>query len=227
MSVCILYEDRDLILCCKPAGMPSQPDPTGQIDLLSTLTREIGVPVGLVHRLDTPTGGIMVFGRNRDATTRLSQLVQDHKVFQKEYLAVLPSPPSPPSGELEDYLFHDQRQNKSFIVESSRKGCKRAILHYTTLETLEDGRTLVLVRLLTGRTHQIRIQFASRGLPLLGDGKYGSRQKCPYIALWAYRLTFPHPSTGKAITAPSLPSPDTEPWREFTSIRENISTQFI
>lgn len=223
MSVSILYEDKDLILCRKPAGMPSQPDPSGQNDLLSALIHEIGASVGLVHRLDTPTGGVMVFGRNPQATSRLSQLVQDHNAFQKEYLAVLPSPPTPASGELEDYLFHDQRLNKSFVVDSGRKGCKRAILRYTTLETLEDGRTLVLVRLLTGRTHQIRVQFASRGLPLLGDGKYGSRQKCPYIALWAYRLTLPHPMTHKPISVSCLPPTDTEPWQDFSHTREGTT----
>ena len=222
MSVSILYKDKDLILCRKPAGMPSQPDPTGQRDLLSALTEEFGPSVGLVHRLDTPTGGVMVFGRTPQAIAQLNQSAQDHTSFQKEYLAVLSSPPLSASGELEDYLFHDQRQNKSFAVERGRKGCKRAILRYTTLETLEDGRTLVLVRLMTGRTHQIRVQFASRGMPLLGDGKYGSRHKCPYIALWSYRLTLPHPSTHEPLSASCLPPTDTKPWQEFSSLRKDI-----
>ena len=218
MSVQILYEDAHLILCKKPAGMPSQPDPSGQADLLSALLTQTGEEIGLVHRLDTPTGGVMVFGRHPSATAKLGALVQDHTVFQKEYLAVLPSPPSPLSGEMCDYLFHDKRQNKSFVVDGDRKGCKHARLAYKTIHTLDDGRTLVLVRLMTGRTHQIRVQFASRGLPLLGDGKYGSRVKCPYIALWAYKLTLPHPMTGKVIGKAALPPADIEPWQSFASI---------
>jgi 23S rRNA pseudouridine1911/1915/1917 synthase len=142
-------------------------------------------------------------------------LVQEHEKFVKEYLAVLPAPPKASEGRLCDFIFHDKRVNKAFITDKARKGSKEASLSYRVLETREDGRTLVLVRLHTGRTHQVRVQFASRGLPLAGDGKYGSREKCPYIGLWACRLSFLHPITGKQISAVALPDEDTAPWSDF------------
>ena len=105
--------------------------------------------------------------------------------------------------------------NKAFVVDRARKGSKEAVLTYRVLARAENGHALVLVRLHTGRTHQIRVQFASRALPLIGDGKYGSREKCPNIALWAYRLSFPHPVNGKNVSAEALPSLDASPWSEF------------
>lgn len=221
MDIPILYQDRDLLLCRKPAGIPSQPDPSGQADLLSTL-QVSHQTARLIHRLDTPTGGIMVFGLTPKATAKLGTLVQDHTLFQKEYLAVLASPPTEPQGQLKDFLYHDKRTNKAFVTGKERKGSKEAILDYTVLETTEDGRTLVRVRLHTGRTHQIRIQFASRGLPLVGDGKYGSREKCPFIGLWAYKLTFPHPITGKTISEQTIPDLEAAPWSFFSGLKELI-----
>ncbi len=217
MDIQILYQDRDLLLCRKPAGIPSQPDPSGQPDLLSAL-RETYKPASLIHRLDTPTGGVMVFGLTPKATAKLCTLVQDHDLFQKEYLAVLSTPPAEPEGRLRDFLYHDKRANKAFVVNGDRKGSKEAVLDYRVLATDMQGHTLVLVRLHTGRTHQIRVQFASRGLPLAGDGKYGSRVKCPYIGLWAYSLTFPHPTTGKNITVQALPDTEAVPWCCFKDI---------
>lgn len=212
----LLYEDKYLLIVCKPAGMPSQPDPSGQTDLLTTLSG-VCPTVGLVHRLDTPTGGVMVFGKTPAATARLSALVQDHTAFVKEYLCVLPGLPETPEGELTDLLFHDRRMNKTFPVDRPRAGAKQARLTYRTVATDPVGHTLTLVRLFTGRTHQIRAQFAARKLPLLGDGKYGSREKCPFIALWSYRVTFTHPWTGKPVTASCLPDTASAPWRFFTA----------
>lgn len=214
MNYRILYEDRHLLLCEKPAGMPSQPDPSGQADLLSAL-RKTHPTAALIHRLDTPTGGVMVFGLTPGATAALSALVQDHGRFQKEYLAILPAAPVPAEGDLSDFLFHDKKTNKSFVTDGGRKGSKAASLSYRTLATTPDGHALVSVRLHTGRTHQIRVQFASRGLPLVGDGKYGSREKCPCFALWAASLTFPHPITGKTVTATSHPPVHAAPWSLF------------
>ena len=114
-----------------------------------------------------------------------------------------------------DYLFHDKHKNKAYVTDSKRKGSKEAILDYRVISTLPGGHSLVLIRLHTGRTHQIRVQFASRGLPLVGDGKYGSREKAPYIGLWAYRLTFPHPVTGKEITVSACPNTEIMPWCLF------------
>jgi 23S rRNA pseudouridine1911/1915/1917 synthase len=214
MDAQILYQDRDLLLVRKPAGVPSQPDPSGQKDLLTGLQGDHPT-ASLIHRLDTPTGGVMVFGLTPKATAKLCALVQDHSQFRKEYLAVLPSPPPEAEGRLTDYLFHDKQKNKAFVTDGKRKGSKEAVLEYRVLSTHPDGHTLVLVRLHTGRTHQIRVQFASRGLPLVGDGKYGSREKAPYIGLWAFRLTFPHPITGKELTAAAIPDTEAFPWSLF------------
>ena len=216
----ILYRDTHMVMVAKPAGVPSQPDPSGQVDLLSVLQSCLP-SVGLVHRLDTPTGGIMVFGLTPKATARLCTLVQDHEQFCKEYLAVLAAPPPDPEGTFTDFLFHDKQKNKAFVTDGGRKGSKEAVLDYRTLSTLPDGHTLVLVRLHTGRTHQIRVQFASRGLPLVGDGKYGSREKPPFIGLWAYRLTLPHPITEKTVTASIPPDTETAPWSLFRDHIEN------
>ncbi len=215
MDIEILYKDSDLLVCKKPAGVPSQPDPSGQESVLSSLTEKYK-NVSLVHRLDTPTGGVMVFALSKKAAAGLCALVQDHESFAKEYLAVLPAAPESDEGELYDFLYHDKRVNKAFAVDRARKGSKEAALTYCVLAKAENGHTLVLVRLHTGRTHQVRVQFASRGLPLIGDGKYGSREKCPYIALWAYKLSFPHPVGGKAIAAEAVPPLDIAPWSEFT-----------
>ena len=214
MKLEIVYQDRELLLVSKPAGMPSQPDPSGQVDLLSTLQANHPT-ASLIHRLDTPTGGVMVFGLSSRSTAKLCTLVQDHNRFCKEYMAVLSAPPPESEGCLTDFLFHDKQKNKAFVTDGKRKGSKEAILDYRVLSTLPDGHTLVLVRLHTGRTHQIRIQFASRGLPLVGDGKYGSREKAPFIGLWAYRLTFPHPATGKEIAVSVCPDSDILPWNFF------------
>ena len=153
---------------------------------------------------------------------KLCELVQDHTLLQKEYLAVLSSPPLDSEGRLTDYLFHDKQKNKAFVTDGKRKGSKEAVLDYRVLSTLPDGHTLILVRLRTGRTHQIRVQFASRGLPLVGDGKYGSREKAPFIGLWAYRLTFPHPITGKELSVSAFPDTETTPWSLF---KDQIPTE--
>ena len=215
MNSSILYQDKDLILVQKPAGVPSQPDPSGQIDLLSQLKNEYPT-VSLVHRLDTPTGGVMAFGLTPNATAKLCALVQDHDRFCKEYLAVISSPLPAAEGRFTDFLFHDKQKNKAFVTDGKRKGSKEAVLDYRVLSALPDGHTLVRIRLHTGRTHQIRVQFASRGFPLVGDGKYGSREKASFIGLWAYRLVFRHPTTGKEISACAHPDTSMLPWSLFT-----------
>jgi 23S rRNA pseudouridine1911/1915/1917 synthase len=220
----ILYEDAHLLLCEKPQGMPSQPDPTGQVSLLDAL-REAHPTVGLVHRLDTPTGGVMLFSKMPAMTGKLSALVQEHESFVKEYLAVLPTAPDKPEAIWEDILFHDKTKNKSFAVSAPRKGAKTAKLSYRVLDIAPDGHALVLIRLYTGRTHQIRVQAASRGLPLVGDGKYGSREKAPYIALWSHRATLPHPVTGKTVVGVSLPPADVFPWSLFATAWASLGTQ--
>ena len=199
----ILYEDDVITVAVKPAAMVSEQTERGDgfADLLAARNRE-GY-IGVIHRLDRGVGGVMVYAREPRAAARLSAAVQAH-AFGKEYLAWVHGTPEP-GATLRDLLFHDRMRNKTFVVERERRGVKEAILDYKTLKTLCDAssgetRTLVSVRLHTGRTHQIRVQFAHRGHPLVGDGKYGARgDRCP-IALFCHRLQFPHPVSGKILT---------------------------
>ena len=186
----ILYEDSCLLVAEKPAGMPSQPDPSGQMSLLAYLQQQYPY-VGLVHRLDTPTGGVMVFAKDKSLVGKLTDAINDKENTQKIYWALISSPPPQPEGVWEDYLYHDKQKNKAFAVCPNakgeiRKGAKYAKLSYSVVHTLPDGLTLVEVRLYTGRTHQIRVQFSSRGMPLFGDGKYGAKDNAP-VALLSYK----------------------------------------
>ncbi len=217
----ILYEDNHLLICSKAPGIPSQPTPDRQSDLLTALQSRYNT-IYPVHRLDTPTGGVIVFARTQVAAAKLSQLVQDHALFKKTYLAVVAPLPVPPEGEMQDLLFHDKRVNKAFVVDSKRKGAKDAVLDYKTLATTQDGHALLRLQLHTGRTHQIRVQCASRGFPLVGDGKYGSREKAPFAALWASQLYFPHPITQKPLAAWSLPEITDYPWSLFSQEIKNL-----
>lgn len=210
----ILFEDSHIIVAVKPCGMASQKDPTGKQDLL-TLLNEKYKDVYLVHRLDTATGGVMVYARGKAAAAKLSEQVQDHEMFQKTYLVVLDKAPEEKEGELVDFLFHDKRQNKSFVVKSDRKGSKEAKLRYKVLSVDEEGHALVSVSLLTGRSHQIRVQFASRKTPVYGDGKYGSRCKMKGFALWSKSVILKHPFSNKIIECEFFPSAETEPWNKF------------
>ena len=212
----ILYQDDHLIVIEKPSGVLSQIDANGGDSIPKRLEAQ-GLSVKPVHRLDRATGGVMVYAFTDKSAASLSVLVQDHTRFVKEYLAVISGCPSEPSGEMEDLLYHDVRKNKSYVVGRMRGGVKRAKLSYKVLETVEyEGGTysLVRVRLHTGRTHQIRVQFASRKMPLAGDSRYGGIRSCP-LALWSYRLTFPHPISGKPIDNRSLPDIDAFPWNVF------------
>lgn len=212
----ILYKDDHLIVIEKPSGVLSQLDANGGDSIPKRLEAQ-GLTIKPVHRLDRATGGVMVYTFTDKTAAALSALVQDHEQFIKEYLAVVSGCPSEPSGEMEDLLYHDVRKNKSYVVDRKRGGVKRAKLAYEVLATADtDGGTfsLVRVRLYTGRTHQIRVQFASRKMPLAGDSRYGGIRTCP-LALWSHRLTFPHPVGGKAIENRSLPDIHAFPWNVF------------
>lgn len=181
----ILENGLDTVLCVKPVGVSAQGD--GADCLPKLLASQLGCEIFPVHRLDQAVGGVMVFAKTPSAAARLSKAVQEG-TMQKEYLAVLEKRPEADSGTLEDLLYHDRFKNKTYVVNRERKGVKRAKLSYRVLAEI-DGRCLVHVRLYTGRTHQIRVQFASRGCPLVGDGKYGGRVKANAPALWSYALT--------------------------------------
>ena len=154
----------------------------------------------------------MVFSRRREITGKLTAAVAAHEIT-KEYLAVLRGHPKKDADTLTDLLFRDAQHNKSYVVQRMRKGVREATLDYTVLEKT-DELTLVKVRLHTGRTHQILVQFSHRGLPLLGDIRYGSKADCS-AALWSYHLAFTHPVTKKAVDV-TCPPPDTYPWDLFT-----------
>ncbi len=218
----ILFEDKYLIVCEKPVGVESQVSSSGKEDMITLLLwyrAEKGEEpyVGLVHRLDTATGGVMIYSKREDMTGKLSALVSSGD-YKKTYLAVVHGVPEEREGELRDLLYHDRRKNKSFVCDKKRQGVKEALAYYRLLDTAEsaDGQkiSLVEVELITGRTHQIRVQFASRKMSLVGDGKYGSRDNKTTCALWSQRVEFTHPVTKSKICYNSLP-PDVYPWNLF------------
>ncbi|MBR3552198.1 MAG: RluA family pseudouridine synthase [Clostridia bacterium] len=194
----ILFEDDSLIVCIKPAGILSQMGQNGEESMLTLLEAHTGGTVYPVHRLDKAVGGVMVYAKAKAAAAALSKQVADRSM-QKEYRALVHGVPSPPAGVMEDLLFKDSRTNKVFVVQRERRGVKPARLTYETMEQRGD-RALVAVVLDTGRTHQIRVQFASRRHPLVGDARYGAHDGEARLCLWSYRLTFMHPKTGEAMT---------------------------
>lgn len=218
----ILYEDSDLLVCVKPAGILSQPDSSGNEDMLmliqSYLSRKQENPAAFaVHRLDRGVGGVMVFAKKPAIAAKLSEAIRSRD-FVKEYMAAIHGCPEEKSGVYKDLLFKDSAKNKSFVVNRLRKGVKEASLDYEVLgtrnETPMGQLTLVKIHLHTGRTHQIRVQFSSRKMPLAGDGKYGGRDNGCDIALWSYRLAFRHPVKKQDIDIVQLP-PDSYPWNLF------------
>ncbi len=213
MGIRVLYSDSQLCICIKPVGISSEGD--GMPLLLKTVFPENDVfPV---HRLDQSVGGLMVYALERDTAAKLTAMFASGGV-QKEYLAVIPGIPADQDGILTDWLYHDKRNNKTFVVKSERKGVKKAELAWILQKTAEtDSGPLSLIRvgLHTGRSHQIRIQFASRKMPLVGDGKYGSRIKAPCIALWSYRLAFRHPVTGEMMDFARFPEKAEFPFSLF------------
>lgn len=177
----ILFHDKDIAVCIKPVGLDSESQvPTALSDVL-------GGPFFPVHRLDLNVGGVMVYARNKEAAAILSRAIQDGNMV-KEYVAMVHGTP-PEQGQWEDLLFKDSRKNKVFVVDRERKGVKKASLEFWRLS--EGECSLVRIRLHTGRSHQIRVQFASRGFPLVGDKKYGARDDSPAPWLFSCRIAFP------------------------------------
>lgn len=213
----VLYEDRDLIICEKMPGMLSEDTDTPE-SLPRLLQAEKGGDYYTLHRLDKPVGGAIAYARNKKAAALFSRLIADNGI-QKEYYAVIDGVPEDIAGEWHDYLFKDSRQNKTFVVKRPRKGVKEAILRYHVLGQHEN-RSLVAVELVTGRSHQIRAQFASRKMPLTGDGKYGSRDNRCTVALWSHSLYFTHPVTGEEIRVLSEPPFGDYPWNLFRTGNE-------
>ncbi|MEA4964393.1 MAG: RNA pseudouridine synthase [Oscillospiraceae bacterium] len=212
----LCYLDRDLLVCVKPVGALSEDGPSEGCmpKLLAARLREAGqkAEIATVHRLDRQVGGLMVFSRRKEVTGKLTAMVAERRMC-KEYLAVLRGCPAEREGILTDLLFRDASKNKTYVVRRMRKGVREASLSYRVLAE-EAGLTLVRVRLHTGRTHQIRAQFSSRQLPLLGDIRYGSKDPRCECALWSFHLAFSHPVTGKPVDVVRRP-PDGYPWNLF------------
>ncbi len=217
----ILYKSKDFIVCVKPQGIPSQSDLSNDEDMVSLLSSQLkendeNSDIFVVHRLDRSTGGLILYARNKSAAAHFSSLVADKDSFEKYYLAVVSDSPDKESGNMTDYLFKDGAQKKAFVVKSERKGSKLASLEYKVEKTFASNEkifSLVNIKLNTGRFHQIRAQFSSRGMSIYGDGKYGSREKAPHLALWANKIAFTY--KGKNYEFDENPDFTMTPWSLF------------
>ena len=222
VNIPILYEDNHLLVVEKPINIPVQEDASKDIDLLTILKDDIkkrynkpgNVFLALVHRLDRPVGGVIIFAKTSKAASRLSEQFRTNKV-EKRYLTIVRGTPENSADVLVDYLLKNNKQNKVSVVSKHVKQAKKAILDYERLET-NDQLSLLKVTLHTGRPHQIRVQLSSRGLPIFGDQKYGQNVNKigQQIALWSYEMTFKHPTKDEELTIKSLP-PDKHPWSLF------------
>ena len=215
----ILYEDNHIIVVVKPPNIPSQGDKTEDEDMLTIIKGYIkekynkpgNVYLGLIHRLDRPVGGVMVFAKTSKAAARLSEQVRN-KVFKKEYLAIVDGKVQKQKGTLEDYLLKNEKTNTSKVVKEETKNSKYAKLDYEVLKYNEEiNLSLLKILLHTGRHHQIRVQLANFGHSICGDQKYGTRGRGKQISLWAYKLTIEHPITKEKMSFKGLPE-EIGPW---------------
>ncbi len=207
MEITVLYEDNDIIACIKPCGVLSQSDEQGRENMIDILKENTDSDIFPLHRLDREVGGVMVFAKSKKAAAVLSRDISEN-LFKKQYIAMVHNAPIESKGVMRDLLFKDSRKNKSFVVKNARKGVKEALLEYETLKTLiidNEQYSIIKVLLHTGRTHQIRIQFASRKMPLVGDKKYGAKDSFKNIGLWSYKLSFKHPVSRKELSFEQMP----------------------
>ena len=207
----LIYQDEDILVCVKPARVLSTDEPGGVPELVR---QELGDPdadVRTVHRLDRVVSGLMVLARTAQAASELSRQIRDNE-FEKEYLAITHGTPQAESGRFYDLLARDKARKMTFVSKQEGKGVQPAALQYKVLQKT-DGLSRVRIKLETGRTHQIRVQFASRGLPLVGERKYSTREDPCEIALWSYRLAFIHPKNGEKMEF-VLEPPESYPWTE-------------
>ena len=222
----VIYEDNHIIVVEKPVNIPSQGDKTGDVDMLTIIKEYLkekynkpgNVYLGLIHRLDRPVGGVMVFAKTSKSAARLSEQVRD-KVFKKKYLVIANGKFDKETGVLSDYLLKNERKNMSRVVPEGTKNSKYAELDYEVLKYDEELNLSVLkINLHTGRHHQIRVQLSSRNHSIYGDQKYGGRGHGKQICLWAYELTINHPITKEEMTFKSIPKMERS-WKILEDIK--------
>lgn len=208
----IIYCDNEIVVCVKPQRVLSTDEPGGVPELVRNELGDAKADVRTVHRLDRVVGGLMVLARNRASASILSEQVRDGR-FQKEYCAVVHGKPTEPIGTLRDLLVRDKARRMTMVASEPGKGVQEAILHYQVQSAVEEI-SFVRIRLETGRTHQIRVQFASREMPLVGERKYSTLDDDCEIALWSCKIGFQHPKNGKWMEFFRNP-PQVYPWNCF------------
>lgn len=213
----ILYENDDYVVCVKPSGALSTDEEGGMPELIKDSLGIKDSQIYTVHRLDRIVSGVMVYAKSKESAARFGRMITD-RILKKEYLGIIHGCPESESGRYDDLLFRDKEKNMSYVVKRMRKGVRDAALEYEVLAE-KEGFSLVKIRLLTGRTHQIRAQFSSRGMPLAGDKKYGAGEDSCRIALWSYSLEF------DGIKYSLLP-PSSFPWTLFEGYHGGCEEQF-
>jgi 23S rRNA pseudouridine1911/1915/1917 synthase len=208
----LIYKDDAVAVAIKPPRVLSTDDPGGMPELVRQALGNVKADVRTVHRLDRVVSGLMVFARTAETASELSRQIRED-AFEKEYLAVVHGVPEQLEGTMTDLLLRDKRERKTYVVTELGKGVQEAILDYRVLQTKEDM-SLVAIQLRTGRTHQIRAQFSSRNLPLIGDRKYSLNEDECEIALWSAKIGFNHPATGERLIFEKNP-PEVYPWNLF------------
>lgn len=207
----LLYKDQDIVVCIKPARVLSTDEPGGLPDLVREALGDPKADVRTVHRLDRVVSGVMVLARNAKAASELSRQIREG-IFEKEYLAVVHGAPQEKEGTLRDLLYRDKARKMTMVAQQPAKGVQEAILDYQ-VENRNDAFSRIKIRLRTGRTHQIRVQFSSRGMPLVGERKYCTLEDPCEIALWSHSAGFVHPGTGEHMVFSKEP-PLNYPWTE-------------
>lgn len=208
----LLYVDESIVVCIKPARVLSTDEPGGLPELVRQALGNPNADIRTVHRLDRVVSGVMVLARNAAAASELSRQMRD-SIFQKEYLAVIHGVPEEMDGTLTDLLYRDKARRMTMVAKELGKDVRQAVLDYWVQGTSKNL-SKVLIRLHTGRTHQIRVQFASRGFPLVGERKYSKGEDPCEIALWSHKVCFVHPKTGQAVEFSQQP-PQMYPWTLF------------
>ncbi len=221
----VIYEDNHIIVVRKEAGIPSQADKTEDEDMLTIIKAYLkekyqkpgNVYLGLVHRLDRPVGGVMVFAKTSKAASRLSEQVRN-KTFKKSYIAIVNGKMEKDEDTLVDYLWKDEKNNTSYVVKETKKNAKRAELDYRVLKyDKEKNISIIEIDLHTGRHHQIRVQLSSRGHSIVGDSKYHGKNIDKGLCLWSYKLTIEHPITKEKITFSDVPDMKGN-WKELSGV---------